>query len=229
MFDLTLTDYQAIWLSAKVAVTATLLSLPFGYAVACLLVFARLRGKALLDGVVNLPLVLPPVVVGYLLLLLLGEHGWLGGVLKIWGIRIIFTWKAAVLASMVVGFPLLVRSIRLGLEDIDEKLLQASRTLGARWYDTLFTIILPLSGRSILAGATLMFARSLGEFGATIVIAGNIPGVTQTIPLAIYDYTNTPGGDRMALALCLVSIVLSLTVLMFNEKLLGRFNWRRES
>jgi molybdate transport system permease protein len=227
MLELTPADYQAIWLSAKVAIAATVLSLPFGYAVACLLVFCRLRAKVVIDGVVNLPLVLPPVVVGYLLLILLGERGWLGGLLKSWDIRIIFTWKAAVLASMIVGFPLLVRSIRLGLEGIDPKLLQASRTLGARWYDTLFTVIIPLSGRSVLAGATLMFARSLGEFGATIVIAGNIPGMTQTIPLAIYDYTNTPGGDSMALALCAVSIVLSFAVLMFSEGLLSRFA-RRE-
>ncbi|WP_432822612.1 molybdate ABC transporter permease subunit, partial [Trichloromonas sp.] len=107
-------------------------------------------------------------------------------------------------------------------------LLQASRTLGAHWYDTLFSVVIPLSGRSVLAGATLMFARSLGEFGATIVIAGNIPGVTQTIPLAIYDYTNTPGGDRMALALCAVSIVLSFAVLLLNEGLLRRFSRRRQ-
>jgi molybdate transport system permease protein len=228
MLELTPADYQAIWLSTKVAFAATLLSLPFGYAMACLLVFSRVRGKAVIDGLVNLPLVLPPVVVGYLLLLLFGRRGWLGSLLEAWDIRIIFTWKAAVLASMVVGFPLLVRSIRLGLEGIDEKLLQASRTLGAHWYDTLATVIIPLSGRSVLAGATLMFARSLGEFGATIIIAGNIPGVTQTIPLAIYDYTNTPGGDRMALALCTVSIVLSFAVLLFNEGLLRRFSRRRE-
>ncbi|OHB32061.1 MAG: molybdenum ABC transporter permease subunit [Desulfuromonadaceae bacterium GWC2_58_13] len=228
MLELTPADYQAIWLSTRVAVVATLLSLPFGYAMAYLLVFSRVRGKAFIDGLVNLPLVLPPVVVGYLLLLLLGRHGWLGSLLDAWGIHIVFTWKAAVLASMVVGFPLLVRSIRLGLEGIDEKLLQASRTLGAHWYDTLFTIIIPLSGRSVLAGATLMFARSLGEFGATIIIAGNIPGVTQTIPLAIYDYTNTPGGDRMALSLCIVSVVLSFAVLLLNEGLLRRFSPRRE-
>lgn len=226
MFEFTPTDWQAMELSARVAVTATLVSLPFGFAAAYLLVFSRLPGKALLDGIINLPLVLPPVVVGYLLLLSLGTHGWLGQLLAPLGIQIIFTWKAAVIASMVVGFPLLVRSIRLGMEQIDEKLIQASRTLGARWYDTLFSVILPLSGRAILAGASLMFARSLGEFGATIVIAGNIPGVTQTIPLAIYDYTSTPGGDRMALGLCLVSIVLSLTVLMFNEGVVRRF--RRE-
>jgi molybdate transport system permease protein len=223
MVALTPADYQAIWLSAKVATVATLVSLPFGFAVAYLLVFSRLRAKALFDGLVNLPLVLPPVVVGYLLLLLLGSRGWLGGVLETLGVRIIFTWKAAVIASMVVGFPLLVRAIRIGMEGIDEKLIQASRTLGAGTLDCLFTVILPLSRRSLLAGATLMFARSLGEFGATIIIAGNIPGVTQTIPLAIYEYTSTPGGDAMALALCLVSIVLSLAVLMLNEGLTQRF------
>jgi len=223
MLEFTPTDWQAMELSARVAVTATLLSLPFGFAAAYLLVFTRLPGKALFDALINLPLVLPPVVVGYLLLLALGNKGWIGGILADWGVHVIFTWKAAVIASMVVGFPLLVRSIRIGMEEIDEKLIQASRTLGARWYDTLFTVILPLSTRALIAGASLMFARSLGEFGATIVIAGNIPGVTQTIPLAIYDYTSTPGGDRMAMGLCLVSIVLALTVLIFNEGLAKRF------
>ena len=223
MLQFSPSDWQAMELSARVALTATVLSLPFGFAAAYLLVFSRLPGKALIDGVVNLPLVLPPVVVGYLLLLTLGSKGWLGGLLARFGIQIVFTWKAAVIASMVVGFPLLVRSIRIGMEGIDPHLLQASRTLGARWYDTLFSVILPLSGRAILAGASLMFARSLGEFGATIVIAGNIPGVTQTIPLAIYDYTSTPGGDRMALGLCLVSVVLALVVLMTNEGLVRRF------
>lgn len=211
-------------MSVRVAITATLLSLPFGFAAAYLLVFTRMPGKALFDGIVNLPLVLSPVVVGYLLLLILGSRGWLGGLLANLGIQIIFTWKAAVLASMVVGFPLLVRSLRIGMEGIDEKLIQASRTLGARWYDTLFSVILPLSARGLIAGASLMFARSLGEFGATIIIAGNIPGVTQTIPLAIYDYTSSPGGDRMALGLCLVSIVLALSVLIFNEGLVRRVN-----
>lgn len=228
MIEFSPTDWQAMELSARVAITATLLSLPFGFAAAYLLVFTRMPGKALFDAVLNLPLVLPPVVVGYLLLLLLGNKGWLGQLLNEMGIRIIFTWKAAVIASIVVGFPLLVRSIRIGMEGIDEKLIQASRTLGAHWYDTLFTIILPLSGRSILAGASLIFARSLGEFGATILIAGNIPGVTQTIPLAIYDYTSTPGGDQMALGLCAVSVLLALGVLVFNEALVKRFNNRTQ-
>jgi len=216
---LTPTDLQALVLSAKVALTATVIALPFGFAVACLLVFPRWPGKALVDGVINLPLVLPPVVVGYLLLLLFGGKGWLGSLLSKWGISVVFTWKAAVLASAVVGFPLLVRAIRIGLEGIDLKLLQAARTLGAPWHDTLFSVVLPLSGPSLLAGATLMFARSLGEFGATIIIAGNIPGVTQTIPLAIYDYANTPGGDSPALVLCLIAITLSLAVLLISERL----------
>jgi molybdate transport system permease protein len=227
MFEFSPNDYQAMALSAKVATTATVISLPFGYAAAYVLVFSRLRGKAVLDGVINLPLVMPPVVVGYLLLLFLGEQGWAGALLRQFDIQIVFTWWAAVIASLVVGFPLLVRSIRIGMEGIDERLLQASRTLGAPWYDTLTTIILPLSGRSIMAGATLMFARSLGEFGATIIIAGNIPGLTQTIPLAIYDYTNTPGGDSMALSLCLVSVAISFVVLLLNEALVNRFSRQR--
>jgi molybdate transport system permease protein len=227
MIDFSPTDYQAMLLSARVAFFATLLSVPLGVVAAYLLVFIRLPGKALLGGLISLPLVLPPVVVGYLLLLSLGSHGWLGGLLTKMGIQIIFTWKAAVIASMVVGFPLLVRSICIGMEEIDKRLIQASSTLGACWYDTLLTVILPLSGRAILAGTTLMFARSLGEFGATIVLAGNIPGVTQTIPLAIFDYTSTPDGDRMALGLCLVSIALALSVLLFNEGLIKRF--RRSS
>ncbi|RJX34794.1 MAG: molybdate ABC transporter permease subunit [Desulfurivibrio sp.] len=226
MLNLAPQDMQAIWLSAQVAAAATLLSVPFGFMVAYLLVFVRLPGKALVEGVVNLPLVLPPVVVGYLLLLLFGQSGVLGPLLQALDIRIIFTLKGAVVASAVVGFPLLVRSIRTGMEEIDERLLLASRTLGARWWDTLLTIILPLSGRAVLAGMTLMFARSLGEFGATIILAGNIPGVTQTIPLAIYEYTNTPGGDRMALSLCLVSIIISFAVLLANEAVSRKFRQR---
>ena len=219
-------DYSAILLSLKVGVTATLLSLPFGFAAAWLLTFGAFRGKRVLDGVVNLPLVLPPVVVGYLLLLLLGKNGWLGSMLDAAGMRIIFTWRAAVIASAVVGFPLLVRSIRIGMEGIDRKLIDASRTLGADWYDTLLTVILPLSLKGIAAGSSLMFARSLGEFGATIIVAGNIPGVTQTIPLAIYDYAGAPDGDAMALSLCLISVVISLAVLIFHESLAERLSRR---
>ncbi|NBB75744.1 MAG: molybdate ABC transporter permease subunit [Bacteroidetes bacterium] len=217
MFSLTPTDWIAIKLSLQVAVSATIIALPVGFAVAYLLAMTEFRGKAVLEGIVNLPLVLPPVVTGYLLLLLFGRNGWLGQLLHALDINIIFTLRGAVIASTVVGFPLLVRSIRIGLEGMERQYLQASRTLGARWWDTLLTITLPLCSRAILAGMTLMFARSLGEFGATIILAGNIPGVTQTIPLAIFQYTSIPGGDKMALSLCLVSIFLSFVVLMIGE------------
>lgn len=216
---LTPEDITAIWLSLKVALTATLLSLPFGFATAWLLVFKQLRGKVVLEVLVNLPLTLPPVVIGYFLLLLLGKNGWLGKALAETGIQLIFTWKAAVIASAVVGFPLLVRSIRLGMESIDRQLIDASRSLGASWYDSLLTIILPLSLRGIFSGSSLMFARSLGEFGATIIVAGNMPGRTQTIPLAIYDYTSSPSSTTMALSLCLVSVVISVAVLLLHEML----------
>ncbi len=215
--QLTPEDITAIWLSLKVALTATSLSLPLGFAVAWLLVFKTLRGKVALEVLVNLPLTLPPVVIGYLLLLLLGKNGWLGHLLAASGIELIFTWKAAVIASSVVGFPLLVRSIRLGMESIDRELIEASRSLGASWRDSLLTIVLPLSLRGIIAGSSLMFARSLGEFGATIIVAGNIPGRTQTIPLAIYDYASSPSSTAMALSLCVVSVVISVAVLILHE------------
>jgi len=217
MLTFTPADYEAIGLSIKVAITATILSLPLGFLLSYILTYGVFRGKLLLEVLINLPLTLPPVVIGYFLLILLGRHGWLGGMLEAAGIRIIFTWKAAMIASAVVGFPLLVRSIRIGMETIDRQLIHASRTLGAHWYDTLFTIILPLSTRGIIAGSSLMFARSLGEFGATIIVAGNIPGVTQTIPLAIYEYAASPGSETMALSLCVVSVLLSLVVLIFHE------------
>lgn len=211
-------DYLAILLSLKVASVATILSLPFGFAAAYLMTYRRFRGIVVLDVIVNLPLTLPPVVIGYLLLLLLGQHGWVGRyVLQPLDIKLIFTWKAAVIATAVVGFPLMVRSIRTGMETIDERLVQASRTLGAGWFDTIMTVIAPLSIRGIIAGSILMFARGLGEFGATIVVAGNIPGVTQTIPLAIYEYVSSPRGDAIAIALCLISIAISVAVLVFYE------------
>jgi len=209
-------DMQAIILSFKVACTATLLSTPLGIGVAYLLVHTRIPGKAFWEGIINLPLVLPPVVIGYLLLVLFGRHGWIGAVLIRFDIQIIFTLTGAIIASAVVGFPLLVRSIRLGMESVDPSYRRAARTLGAGPWDAFFTITLPLSSRAVFAGMTLMFARSLGEFGATIILAGNIPGVTQTIPLAIYEYTSSPRGDRMALSLCLVSILLSFIVLLVS-------------
>ncbi|MEW6720581.1 MAG: molybdate ABC transporter permease subunit [Thermodesulfobacteriota bacterium] len=218
---LTPADYDAILLSVKVALTAVAVSLPFGVALAYLFAFRDFRGKVLLDVFVNLPLALPPVVIGYLLLLLLGRHGWIGRMLDAAGVRIVFTWKAAVIASAVVGFPLLVRSIRIAMQSVDPQLLQASRTLGAPWYDAALTVVLPMSRHGILAGSSLMFARSLGEFGATVIVAGNIPGVTRTIPLAIYDYAGSPAGEEIAMSLCAVSVAISLAALFLHE-FLGR-------
>lgn len=217
MIPLASTDYDAIRLSVQVAMAATLLSLPLGFAVAYLITFVKFRGKVLLEVLVNLPLTLPPVVIGYFLLLLLGRHGWLGSILNDAGIRLIFTLKAATIASAVVGFPLLVRSMRVCMEGVDPQLINASRTLGARWFDTLLTVILPLSIPGVVAGSSLMFARSLGEFGATIIVAGNIPGVTQTIPLAIYEYASSPTSENMALSLCVVSVAISMAVLFLHE------------
>lgn len=226
MLTLSPQDLQAIGLSLKVATTATLISTPLGVAIGYLFAFSNIRGKAILEGIINLPLVLPPVVVGYLLLLTFGTNGFIGTFLESMHIRVIFTLTGAVIASAVVGFPLLVRSIRIGMESIDQSYANVSRTLGAGWWDSFLTIILPLSARAIFAGMTLMFARSLGEFGATVILAGNIPGVTQTIPLAIYEYTSTPGGDAMALTLCLVSIGLSFVVLLVSEAATRKFQKR---
>lgn len=228
MISLTPQDMQAVMLSIKVATAATLISLPFGFGVACFFSFTRMPGRAVFEGIVNLPLVLPPIVTGYLLLLVFGSSGVLGSFLGQLGIKVVFTAKGAVIASAVVGFPLLVRSIRIGLEAIEEQYLQAARTLGAPWWDIIVSIIIPLSARAIVAGMTLMFARSLGEFGATIILAGNIPGVSQTIPLAIYDYTSTPGQDSMALALCAVSIFLSFCVLLVSEAGGSTLKWQQK-
>lgn len=226
MLHLNPSDVEAIALSAKVALAAATLSLPIGIMCAYIMAFRSFKGKILLEVCLNLPLTLPPVVIGYLLLLLLGNNSWIGALLEYFGIEIIFTWKAAVIASAVVGFPLLVRSIRLSMESIDYQLILASRTLGAHWYDTLITIILPLSQRGILAGCLLMFARSLGEFGATIIVAGNIPGLTQTIPLAIYDYASAPASQSIALTLCAISVLMSAAVLIIHEVVCARLPGR---
>jgi len=226
MFAFGPSDYSAIFVSVKVAVVATLISLPFAFIVAYCMTFKKFRGRLVLDVLVNLPLTLPPVVIGYLLLMLLGQNGWIGiWLLQPLGIRIIFTWKAAVIATMVVGFPLMVRAIRTNMEAIDRRLVDASRLLGAGCLDSIFTIIAPLCFRGLIAGSLLMFARGLGEFGATIIVAGNIPGVTQTIPLAIYDYVSSPNREVMAMALCCVSITISIVVLIVHEwlgKRMGR-------
>lgn len=222
MFLLSPSDVEVIALSLKVSSAAMVVSLPFGIIAAYLLSYGNFRGKVIFEVLINLPLALPPVVVGYLLLILLGKKGWLGQLLDSIGLQLIFTWKAAVIASAVVGFPLLVRSIRLGMEAVDRQLIFAARSLGACRFDALCSIVLPLSLRGILAGCALTFARSLGEFGATIIVAGNIPGVTQTIPLAIYDYAGSPSGEPPALTLCVVSVAISLVVLGLHEAASGK-------
>ena len=209
-------EWQAVILSLKVSSLAVLFSLPFGIFFAWLLVRCKFPGKALLDSVLHLPLVLPPVVVGYLLLVAMGRRGFIGEWLYDWfGITFAFSWRGAVLAAAVMSFPLMVRAIRLALEGVDVKLEQAARTLGAGRWRVFMTITLPLPG--IIVGTVLAFARSLGEFGATITFVSNIPGETRTIPSAMYTLIQTPGGESAAARLCIISIVLALISLLISE------------
>lgn len=220
---LTPEEWSALWLSLRVAVWSVAIMIVPGVAFAWLLARKRFRGKVLLDALIHLPLVLPPVVVGYLLLLALGRRGWIGGWLhEALGIDIAFTWKAAALAAAVMGFPLLVRSMRLAIELVDVRIEQAARTLGAGPLGVFLTITLPLSLPGLLTGVILAFARSLGEFGATITFAGNIEGVTRTLPVAIFSYTQIPGGDGPAMRLVLISIAVSLAALVCSELIAQR-------
>lgn len=211
-------ELQALWLSLKVALSAVLWSLPLAIFVAWLLAKKQFYGKTLLNSLIYLPLVLPPVVIGYLLLVMMGRKGIIGQYLYDWfGFSFAFSWRGAVLASAVVAFPLVVRSIRLSLESIDTNLEATARTLGASPYRVFFTITLPLALPGVLAGMVLGFARSLGEFGATITFVSNIVGQTQTIPLAMYSFIQTPGAEAQAFKLCLLSIMLSLFSLLLSE------------
>ncbi|MDC9615288.1 molybdate ABC transporter permease subunit [Xenorhabdus khoisanae] len=211
-------EWQAILLSLKISGIAVLFSLPFGILMAWMLARCQFFGKSLLDSIIHLPLVLPPVVVGYLLLISMGRRGVIGEFLYDWfGVSFAFNWTGAALASAVVAFPLMVRAIRLSLESIDRRLEQAARTLGASPLKVFFTITLPLSLPGIIVGAVLAFARSLGEFGATITFVSNIPGETRTIPLAMYTLIETPGAETAAARLCVVAIVLALVSLMLSE------------
>lgn len=222
-FALTPDEWVAIRLSLKVAGVATLAVLPVGIALAYVLARGRFRGKALLDGLVYLPLVLPPVVTGYALLVLFGRKGVIGGFLdRAFGLVLSFRWTGAALACAVMGLPLLVRAVRLSIEAIDARLEEAAGTLGASPLRVFLTITLPLATPGILAGAVLCFAKALGEFGATITFVSNIPGETQTIPAAIYNYTQVPGGDAGALRLSLVSIGIALCALVASEALARR-------
>ena len=215
---LTLQEWSAVRLSLLVATSATFLSLPVGIALGYLLARRSFPGKALVETLLSLPLVLPPVVTGYLLLLTFGRRGWIGSYLDDWfGIQFVFNWKGAALASAVMAFPLMVRSIRLSFAEVDVRLEQAARTLGAGRLDTFFAVSLPLARRGIIAGAVLAFARSIGEFGATIMIAGNIPDETQTIPVAIYSLINSPGGVEQSSRLVVVSVVVAALALAVAE------------
>ncbi len=211
-------EWQAVLLSLRVSTLAVLVSLPFGVLFAWVLVRCRFPGKALLDGIIHLPLVLPPVVVGYLLLVVLGRRGVVGSWLYDWfGISFAFSWRGAVLAAAVMSFPLMVRAIRLALEAVDIKLEQAARTLGAGRWRVFCTITLPLTLPGIIVGTVLAFARSLGEFGATITFVSNIPGETRTIPSAMYTLIQMPGGESAAARLCVISILLALASLLVSE------------
>jgi len=218
MFELTTQDWTAIALSLRIAVVASIVSLPFGIAVAALLARKTFWGKSLVDALVHLPLVLPPVVTGYLLLLTLGRRAPVGAFLADhFGIVFSFRWTGAALACGVMAFPLMVRAIRLSIEAIDRRLEDAAATLGARPVWVFLTVTLPLALPGIVAGTMLAFARALGEFGATITFVSNIPGETQTISAAIYTLTQVPGGDSAALALVVIAVIISLAALIASE------------
>ncbi|EXI61561.1 molybdate ABC transporter permease [Mannheimia granulomatis] len=223
MFSFTPQELNAIFLSLKIAAIAVMLALPLAIWVAWILSRKQFWGKSLLNGIVHLPLVLPPVVIGYLLLISMAKRGVIGQYLWEWfHFSFSFSWKGAVLASMVMAFPLMVRSIRLALDAIDPKLEQAARTLGAGPLKVFFTLNLPLSFSGIVAGSVLGFARSLGEFGATITFVSNIPNQTQTIPAALFTFIETPDGELAAARLCMVAIIISLIALFCSEWLAER-------
>jgi molybdate transport system permease protein len=223
-------EWTAVRLSLEVASRSVLVSLVPAVLIAWVLVRRRFPGRMLLDALVHLPLVVPPVVVGWGLLMLFGIQGPIGAVLNAWfGVRLVFTTDGAALATAVMSFPLIVRAVRLGLESVDPGLEAAARTLGAGPLDRFLTVTLPLMSPGILAGAVTAFAAGLGEFGAVITFASNIPGETQTLPLAIYSATQTPGGDAVAARLALVSFTLAVAGLLLAEviarhmhRLLGR-------
>ena len=223
MFGLTSEEAQILGLSLRVAAVSAAVSLPVAVLVAFGLARLKFPGKTLVDAIVHLPLVLPPVVVGFALLVLFGKYGPIGGVLdRCCGIVLAFRWTGAALASALMGFPLMVRAIRLSIEAIDRRYEIAARTLGGSRLWVFASITLPLALPGIITGTLLSFARGLGEFGATITFVSNIPGETQTLPLAIYTFTQVPGGDAQALRLSIVAVVLSIAALAASEWLTRR-------
>ena len=211
-------EWPALWISFKVALASSLLILAPGTAAGWFLARKQFLAKPLLEALIHMPLVLPPVVTGYFLLLLLGRQSWLVHLLEVWfGVHLAFTWSGAVLAASIMSFPLLVRSVRLAVELIDQRLEIAAATLGSSPYRVFFRITLPLAAPGLLTGFTLAFVRGLGEFGATITFAGNIEGETRTLPMAVYTYMQTPGKETEVLFLALMSMTLSLAALIFSE------------
>jgi len=224
---LTAEETEVLGLSLKVAFWSVLVSLPLAIGVAYVLARASFPGKTLFDATVHLPLVLPPVVVGYFLLIAFGRHGPVGSVLDDWlGIVVAFKWTGAALAAGIMGFPLMVRAVRLSFETVDRKLEAAASTLGAGRLAVFATVTLPLALPGVITGMLLSFARGLGEFGATITFVSNIPGETRTLPLAIYTYTQVPAGDEPALRLSLIAVALSLAALFLSEVLVRRASRR---
>ncbi len=227
IFALSALEREALMLSLRVALWCVAISLPFGILTAWVLARCDFLGKAFLDGLVHLPLVLPPVVVGYALLVLFGQQGPLGRWLaSSFGLEIAFTWKGAVIASAVMAFPLMVRAIRLSIEAVDTGLEAAARTLGAGPFGIVFSVTLPLAWPGILTGMVLAFARSLGEFGATITFVSNIPGETRTLPLALYGLTQVPGSEGAATRLVIISTLLAFVALIASEIMARRIRKR---
>ena len=223
MLELTQQEWSAIALSLKVAFCSVWFSFPLALFCSWLLARRQFIGKSLLDGIIHLPLVVPPVVIGYLLLIVLGKGGGLGRWLyDSFGLTLSFKWEGAAVASAVMGFPLMVRSIRLSLENVDQRLELAARTLRAGPTRVFTTITLPLIAPGIATGIILAFARSLGEFGATITFVSNIPGETRTLPLALYTFTQAPDGDQMAIRITIISITLAFIALFVSEALARR-------
>jgi len=216
-------ELSALYLSAKVALFATLLSLPFAIALAWVLARYEFRLKFLLEAILQMPMVLPPVVLGYLLLVLFGQQGWIGRYLNELGIQVVFNWKGAVLASMIVAFPLMVQPIRLSFQLINQQLEQVAATLGASPIRVFCSISLPLAIPGIIIGSILCFSRSLGEFGATITFVGNIPDETRTIPIAIYSFLQQPNGEEMAMRLVALSMLLAFSALIANYMILQKY------
>lgn len=211
-------EWTAIELSLRVSIVAMLVSLPFGIGAALLLARGRFWGKSILNGLIHLPLILPPVVTGFILLILFGRKGPIGSLLEqYFGLVFSFRWTGAALACGVMGFPLMVRSIRLSVEAVDRKLEEAAGTLGASPIWTFVTVTLPLILPGVIAGMILSFAKAMGEFGATITFVSNIPGETQTLSSAIYTFTQVPGGDAGAMRLTIVAIVISMAALLASE------------